>query len=132
MSEDEPMTDSAPQFQNAGSESEVEVRTIQSNRLRDMEAKDLAFVLGNAESRRFFMRLLGLTGIHRLSSPDPIHGQRDEGARSVGLEMLRILGEAGVDVFPRLMVEHAMQAETDRNEVASVLLKRARGESELV
>lgn len=110
--------------QNAGNPSEVEIRTLLSQRKDEIAKRDLTFVLDHPESRRFLMRVLTLTGIHGLSSTDPVVGQRDEGARSVGLQIMSILGTAGIEVFPKLLMEQAHQAELDRLDADSAIAER--------
>lgn len=115
--------------QNAGSASEIEVRTLLSQRKDQLAKRDLAFVLDNPESRRVLMRILTMTGIHGLSSTDPVIGQRDEGARSVGLQLMTIIGTAGIEVFPKMLMEQAHQAELDRLEADTAISQR--GEDQL-
>jgi hypothetical protein len=104
----------APPYRpNAGDPEQVDAATIAAQHRAMREVTDLATVLAAPEGRRVIMRLMRFTGIHALSSQDPVRGQRDEGARSVGLAIMDLLGQQGISVFPTMLLEEAKQAEVD-------------------
>lgn len=118
-----------PSRPNAGDPDAVDAATAMAERRALREAKDLAKVLQLEEGRRVIMRVIRFTGIHVLSSQDPIRGQRDEGARSVGLAILDLLGSQGIQVFPQMLLEEARQAEIDAAELRNATAGRAGLES---
>lgn len=101
---------------NADDQNQIQVATIQMKRREQREAEDLAWVLSTEHGRRFVTRIIQLTGVHAISDPDPVLVQRSEGARSVGLEVLRLLGSHSVTTYPNMLMEAALLAEHDKKE----------------
>lgn len=116
----------APAYQpNASDTEQVDVGDLMAQIRANRESLDLTTVLGSAEGRRVIMRVIQMTGLHRLSDTDPIRCQRDEGARSVGIELLHLLGQQGVTVFPQMLLEAAAQSEKDSAALKAAVASRA-------
>lgn len=109
---------------NAEDQDQIEVATLQATRRSEIEALDLKTVFAMPEGRRFITRILQLTGIQCLSDPDPVLVQRSEGARAVGLEILKILHSHSIHAYPQLLVEAAIQLEQDQKERDAALISR--------
>lgn len=127
--EDTPPMGNMPQHgYNAENTDQIEVATIQSKRRDQQEFIDLSNVMSTPSGRRFMTRILQLTGIQRLSELDPIACQRSEGARSVGIELLKILHGHSIHLYPQLLIEAAQQAEEEHKEREIALNERERAQ----
>lgn len=109
---------------NADSPQQVAVATAQHKKREIVEADDLAVILEMEEGRRFITRVLQLTGLNQLSDGDPVLCQRQEGARSVGIELCKILNRHSIHAYPRLLTEAAMQQEQEQRERSIALEER--------
>lgn len=114
---------------NAEDHHQIAVATSSAKKRDQVDADDLAFILATEEGRRFLTRILRLTGLNALSDADPVSVQRSEGARSVGIEVCRILNAHSIHAYPRLLTEAALQAEQEQRERQLALDERERAEA---
>lgn len=79
----------------------------EDKRKRIYEIGDLKKVLSIPEGRRLIWRLLGKSGMFRLSfSANSNQTAFSEGARSIGLDLLYDVNEASVSAFAQMQNEH--------------------------
>lgn len=77
---------------------------------RETELRQMRWLMGNAEGRRFMWALLGKTGMFRTSFTGNSETFFREGARNIGLMMMDMINEACPEQYT-VMVNEAKEGE---------------------
>lgn len=76
-----------------------------TRRSREQEIADMRIVLGTPEGRRFFARLIAMTGIYEDSMTGNSYTFYNEGQRSIGLRLMKDLNEVSPDAYIQILSE---------------------------
>jgi hypothetical protein len=91
--------------QNAADPQQI-AETKEADRLAKQQAEaDLKFMLANGQGRRFLLRLFERTGLLRQSYTGNADTHFNEGARSIGLQLLAEIEEVDPRAFPSMCLE---------------------------
>ena len=70
-------------------EREEATRQLGEQSAREQQVSDISWMMGHERGRRFFARLLDMTGVETTSFTGNSTGFFNEGARSIGVSLLR-------------------------------------------
>lgn len=99
---------------NLADETQVKEHGKKAKLRRDQEIKDVQWILGTIQGRRFIWRLLGITGLFRTSfAGDDSRTNFNEGRRDIGLRILEDINESKPEAYLQMTQEAQLSEVND-------------------